>query len=57
MRLITRFTDSLVDRLAPKAVVRASCEPDTVCGGCFNGRKSCCAVRQDCTRSCYDTVC
>ena len=57
MRLITRFTDSLVDRLAPKAVVRASCEPDTVCGGCFNGRKSCCAVRQDCTRSCYDTPC
>jgi len=53
MRLLTRATDALVERLVPRTAVRASCEPDVVCTGCLDDHTMlCCSWHQDCVKTC-----
>lgn len=52
MRLITRLTDTLVDRLAPKGVVAAACTPRRFCTCNTSGNCRECEVRQNCDTHC-----
>ena len=53
MRLITRLTDTLVERLAPKAVGRAGCSTYYTCSGpCTAAGQRCCYRTSDCVTGC-----
>lgn len=55
MRLITRLTDTLVERLAPKATADAACVPagPQRCGVCqYDHTKYCCQDYDNCGTKC-----
>ena len=59
MRLITRLTDALVERLVPSQTAQAICAPDgTQCYGCTHGWLRCCDFYLGgCAPTCYQTRC
>ena len=61
MRLITRVTDALVNRLVPKLEVHAACVKigGVVCGSCNRAEhvKTCCQYYDNCPASCTHPYC